>query len=235
LSPAASQADGELRPRNEIEACHLDAIRRFGNSAIDFTFESQVERVRQIEKPWSPEREAYWRSFSSWSPSRFELIELIPFYAFAGAAVRTMRDMSADRYDLPGLEFVIATDPSRAVNAFVDDSATAPTPINGEMRRIVWMNVGLMNFFKDVAKQVIWALIYPRGGIAEMLADVAGGDRKDDRPPRLAASLLGSPSTPACTSLEPTSTERRPWLVRHSAVPRSRFRRCPPPSSPSCV
>jgi hypothetical protein len=174
--------------RNEIEARHLDAIARFGHESGEFTFDTQLARLRRLSTPWTDESERAMRKLDNWSPSRFELIELLPLYHGAAQAIRTMQAMSWDRWDVPDLEFVVASKPSPLAVASIDDNAE---DVGGSLSYVVWMHVGLMNFVKAVANHCVWTLVRPRGSLEALFDDIAGADRPDLR--SLVRDLLARP------------------------------------------
>jgi hypothetical protein len=76
---------------NSIEIRHRDAILSAGFDPAAFLFESQLASWQQRGWYRDDEAQRFLRTLSTWSPSRFELIELLPLYYFADKNIRMMQ------------------------------------------------------------------------------------------------------------------------------------------------
>jgi hypothetical protein len=155
----------EITANNPIETRHLEALRRFGHNPDEWVFEKQLPHFRSLYKEWDNELETMIRQHSTWSPSRFELIELIPLYHFTSEYVQTMQEMSSDTLRLPNTPFSIASDPSRTITAYIEEhsSEISKEIIHGSIRHVVWMNVGLVNLLKALSHHFVWAFLKEGG------------------------------------------------------------------------
>ena len=160
----------QMLPRNAIEAKHLEALHRFGHAAADWTFENQLPHYRSLCHDWTDAAELRLQKLSSWSPSRFELIELIPLYYFASENVKTMREMSTDTHGFRHVPFCVASDPSRRLTSYVEEhsSEISTESLEGSLRHVVWVNVGVVNFTKALAHHFVWTLVRDKGSLTAL-------------------------------------------------------------------
>lgn len=179
-------ATGRLKT---IEDRHREAIENAGLNPADFLFEAQLERARDSGF-WGDDADVeFICRLVDWSPSRYELIELLPLYYFADKHIRVMQGMSADRFSYPAVEFSVATEPQQLVTAYASSrrSAVVDPLVSGdaggdpeispevvEHESIVWMHAGLMNTLKVLTTHFARTFVAPAGDLPPFLNLVTG-------------------------------------------------------------
>lgn len=185
--------DAKLIPENAIEARHLETIASLGLDPAFFLFEAQFQR--QYRNQGSAAALELIRAARAWTPSRFELVELLHYYYLASLDVAKMREMASDIQPLPDVPFVIASDPAQTIGSDVIDHSEDVVDLPGGVRHVVWIRVGLMNHFMYLARDIVRTLVRPVGHLQALLDSITAAEG-DPRPLIEALLDAGEPDDP---------------------------------------